>query len=78
MSNTNAGNGKVQIIIYVILGLLLSFFVAWIVWKGVKGKVMKKKQLKLDKIKNNEIRELYYDYISSFHEIIKYALKRSW
>lgn len=75
MSNTNAGNGKVQIIIYVILGLLLSFFVAWIVWKGVKGKVMKKKQLKLDKIKNNEIRELYYDYISSFHEIIKYALK---
>ena len=63
MSNTNAGNGKVQIIIYVILGLLLSFFVAWIVWKGVKGKVMKKKQLKLDKIKNNEIRELYYDYI---------------
>ena len=38
MSNTNAGNGKVQIIIYVILGLLLSFFVAWIVWKVLKAK----------------------------------------
>ncbi|RMA77528.1 hypothetical protein JN00_0487 [Metamycoplasma subdolum] len=61
-----------QTIVFVILGLLLAFFLGWIIWKAIKTPLMKKKAKAQEIQKDKETRHLFYDYVLSFNEIIIY------
>lgn len=74
MQNQNSGNNQTaQIIIYVILGLLAAFIIAFIVWKIVKGKLLKKKAAKQEQLKQQKNLEIFNEYVMSFAEIIAYT-----
>ncbi|ACF07216.1 Uncharacterised protein [Metamycoplasma arthritidis] len=66
-------NTTAQIIIYVILGLLGAFIITFIVWKAIKGKLLKKKAAKAEAIKQQKDLEIFNEYVMSFAEIIFYT-----
>lgn len=73
-NNSNSGNSPLaSVAIYTILAILFALLIAYIVWKMLKKKIIKKKEIKIQLKKNNETKELFYDYVVSFYEIIKYA-----
>ncbi|WP_412031381.1 MHJ_0274 family protein [Metamycoplasma buccale] len=68
-------NQTATTIVYVVLALVLVALVAFIVWKIVKGKIIKKRANKAEIIKQNATRDLFYEYILSFQEIILFTKK---
>ncbi|AXE60693.1 hypothetical protein DA803_01130 [[Mycoplasma] phocae] len=69
-SEVKPSGGIGNTVLYVLLGILLSFLIAYIIWKVIKGKIYKKKAEKVEQIKAKKILSLYYEYILSFQEII--------
>ena len=74
-NNTSNSSPLASAAVYTILALLFVILIGYIVWKAMKKKIIKKKELKFQLKKNNETRELFYDYVVSFYEIIQFAKK---
>ena len=74
-NNTSNSSPLASAAVYTILALLFVILIGYIVWKAMKKKIIKKKELKFQLKKNNETKELFYDYVVSFYEIIQFAKK---
>lgn len=74
-NNTSNSSPLASAAVYTILALLVVILIGYIVWKAMKKKIIKKKELKFQLKKNNETKELFYDYVVSFYEIIQFAKK---
>ncbi|AIU33968.1 MHJ_0274 family protein [Metamycoplasma hominis] len=60
-------------IVYTLLAIVLAAVLAFLIWKLIKNKVLKKRAQKVEMQKQKETLALFYQYILSFYEVIKFT-----
>ncbi|AZG68836.1 MHJ_0274 family protein [Mycoplasma struthionis] len=73
---TQTGSSQTgQIAAYVLLSLIILAVIGYIIWKIIRSRIMKKKTKLAEQKREQKIQNLYFEYIATINEIIRYTEK---